>query len=148
MTRWLIGLVVVVVLIASIFVEPLQTLVFGWIGFLVRVLPKSSADGPTVLVSVAAVVLFTGGLHWAGRAWGPQWKWRYSIACSALVFVLFAAGVAMVGIFHMGAWYATSKEPVRVPTLISVSNAFGRVKTGNDMRKIAFGMHNYDSAYD
>ena len=146
MKRWHIGLALGgIALFVSIFIEPVRTLLFGWIGFLARVLPRASPDLPTVWVSVAAAVLFTAGLHWAGRAWGPHWKWRYSVALSALVYVLFAAGVAIVGLFHMGAWLATSKTPVRVPGFIS--GAVASARTRNDMKMIALNMHNYESAF-
>ena len=125
--------------------EPFQTLLFGWVGFLLRVLPRFTADRATVFVSVAAAVLFTAGLHWAGRAWRSDWKWRYSAGLTVILFVMFAAAVAMVGTFHMAAWYATAKEPVRVPT--PIGGAAARIKSSNNMKQIGLGVHNYVGVY-
>jgi prepilin-type processing-associated H-X9-DG protein len=102
-------------------------LLLGWVSFLMRVLPKVSADGPSLIVGCAAFVLFTVGVHWAGRSWrrkpvtgddaaAQPWKIRWSLAVVAVVCVLFAAGVSLVGATHQLVWLLTSDRPLVVET--------------------------------
>src|SRR5262245_509921 len=96
--------------------------VFGWLAFLSRVVPRLRPDPATVIVAIVAVVLFAAGVHALGRSWrrstdGPGWSVRCSVAVSVLVFVLFAAGTAMIGIAHQIGWLASSPEPTWVTTL-------------------------------
>src|SRR5206468_3147156 len=90
------------VLVLGCFEVP-RTLLFGWLFFLARVLPRMTVDAPSVAVGGVAVLLFTAGVHLIGRAWrqasshvvGP-WKRRWSLAVVAVVFLLFASGIALV----------------------------------------------------
>jgi prepilin-type processing-associated H-X9-DG protein len=61
------------------------------------------------------------------------------------MFVMFAAAVAMVGTFHMATWYATAKEPVRVPT--PIGGAAARMKSRQNLKQIGLGLHNYEGVY-
>jgi prepilin-type processing-associated H-X9-DG protein len=99
------------------------TLLFGWIGFLVRVLPQVRVDRPSVAVGCAALVLFAAGVHWMGKGWArrfpgaegaaqQKWKRRWSLTIVAAVCLLFAAGVALVGIVHQAVWLINSPEPL------------------------------------
>jgi prepilin-type processing-associated H-X9-DG protein len=122
-------------------------LLLGWAGFLARVLPRLSPDMPTVVATLVALALFTCGVHWLGRKTSgtspaARWTWRRSVALTALVFVLFAAGVAMVGLAHMSYWLATSPEPIRV----TVSwNAPFRAKSQNNLTQQGLAILNYEA---
>ncbi|MFO0929005.1 MAG: hypothetical protein U0736_18620 [Gemmataceae bacterium] len=89
-------------------VEAPVALLFGWIVFLYRVVPQIALDGPTLAVSATALVLFTAGVHGFGHRWaagsGRRWRLRASLALVAAVVVLFAAGVAVIGIAHQTGW--------------------------------------------
>jgi prepilin-type processing-associated H-X9-DG protein len=119
------GLILLGVFVAP---EAPAALALGWVAFLTRVLPRLSPDGPTVAVSLAAVVLFTAGFHWLARTWrrhaaaqtatavGP-WRLRWSLAVVVLIFLMFTAGVAMIGVAHQLGWLLTAKEPLTRPAL-------------------------------
>jgi hypothetical protein len=100
----------------------------GWLFYLGRVLPRVSVEWPSVAVGVGAVMLFTAGVHRVGRTWARRphpgagtgsrpWRLRWSLAAVAVVFLLFAAGIALVGITHQVSWLLTSPEPLRSPAL-------------------------------
>src|SRR5262249_17442122 len=99
-------------------------LAFGWAAYLIRVVPRITVDWPSVGVGLAAIVLFTGGFHFVGRSWrkagapeAPKWRLRWSLTAVAVVFLLFVAGICMIGMTHQLGWLVTAREPVWVPTL-------------------------------
>jgi hypothetical protein len=150
-TRWkpaLIGGGVLLLCMLARFEAVLEVLL-GWIPFLARVLPRMTVDRGSVVLGCVAVVLFTAGVHAAGRAWWrsaypeakPAWKLRWSLACVGVVFLLFTAGTAVVGITHQLAWLATSPEPFRVP-------AVDLRPSPSNLREIGIGLVNYDDSID
>jgi prepilin-type processing-associated H-X9-DG protein len=96
-------------------------LVFGWIEFLFRTLPRIKMDWISVGFSCVAFVVLAGCVHFIGRGFGRSsggaWKLRWSIVGTALVALMFAAGVASVGAIHQVGWMATSPEPTLVPVV-------------------------------
>ncbi len=111
------------VLLLSFFAIP-RTLLWGWIVFIFNTVPHIKPDWPTVLLSVIATILFGAGVHWLGkrvvRYWSknnpdktslPRWTIRSSISFVSVLFLLFIAGISMVGAVHQTLWLSTSKEP-------------------------------------
>jgi prepilin-type processing-associated H-X9-DG protein len=125
-------------------------LLLGWIGFLRRVLPLITVDWPSVLVGCVAIALFALGVHWIGRAWqrdtprgegasARPWKVRWSLALVVLVFLLFAAGIAMVGTVHQVGW------------LLAADSLFGetvpsRQPSTSNLKWLGIAMHDHASA--
>lgn len=121
--KW-IGLGVGVLLVVGLLLLPYGAglwLLFGWVVFPFRVLPDVSVYWPSVAVGCTALVLFTAGVQWMGRAWarrapqeegrpGPRWRFRWSLALVTVVFLLFVGGTALVAVTHQGLWLATSPE--------------------------------------
>lgn len=125
------------------------SVVFGWIVFLYHTLPRMTVDGPSVFVGFAALLLFTGGVHAAGRAWrrsaaeGPRWKLRWSLTVVAGVFLLFASGISLVAIVHQTGWLLTSPEPYYVRTMRWEGSGDSR----NNLKQIGLAVLNYQSIY-
>jgi prepilin-type processing-associated H-X9-DG protein len=130
-------------------VEASFTVLFGWIGYLHRVLPQMEVDWPSVAVAGTALILFTGGVHWLGRAWRRRlavqdparsvWKTRLSLATVAVVFLLFAAGIFMIGITHQTGWLLNSEEPLTGEALKLHRGS----SSEQNLRDIGMGMKNY-----
>lgn len=88
------------------------TLVGGWISFLGRTLPQVRFDPAAAAVGAVCLVLFAAGVHWSARttwnrpATGDRpartWKPRWTFAVIATVVLLFASGLAAVGLVHTG----------------------------------------------
>lgn len=124
-------------------------LLFGWAPFLFRTLPRITVDGPSVAVAGLALVLFTLGVHRAGRAWrrragtpastSPAWKIRYSLALVAAVFILFTAGIALIGITHQTVWLLRADEPLFGTSLKTP----GPAHPTNNLKYIGIGMASY-----
>jgi hypothetical protein len=133
----------VLVVVAGPFELP-RALVLGWLFFLYRTLPRMTVDWPSVLVGCAALLLFTVGVHAAGRTWlrhsvaWPRWKLRWSITTVAVVVLLFAAGISVVGIVHQVGWLVTSPEPHYIQTI----RWRGYAATQNNLREIGIDMTN------
>ncbi len=152
MTRKQIVLCIVGVLaIVSLFFDAGQTVFFGWVGYLLRVLPQVNPDPKTVAVGIAAIIAFAIGVHWLGQAFanrktdGPRWTIRGTMAATVLVFVMFTSAVAIVGVVHMSLWLATSPEPMLAP---SVKSRFaGRMTSANNLKQFGLGFHNHYDAY-
>jgi hypothetical protein len=112
----------VALLVMAAVSEPARVLLFGWIQFLVRVLPQVTVFWPSVIAGGLALVLLLIGIHVSGRgllarqaapgSTPARWKlcWTFSIAAG--VFVLFAAGIALVALTHQLIWLAGAKEPM------------------------------------
>jgi hypothetical protein len=131
--------------------EGVWTLLFGWIGFLGRVLPKIQVNRESAAVGAIALVLFTAGVHGLGRgaarAAGAEgsprqaWRLRWTAALVALVIVAFAAGTAMIGVVHQVSWLAKSQQPL----LGEAVGAYAR-DSQQQVRTMMFGVLNHESA--
>jgi Protein of unknown function (DUF1559) len=147
---FLIGLLVV----AAIFLttEGAIALLFGWAFFIARVLPQLTVDWPTVAVGGAATVLFAIFFHRLARAclsarspapesFEPHWKVRSTAMSVSVVFLFFAAGIALIGAVHQLVWLFDSDKPLLVEELARRSNPT------NNMKMIGLGMGNYNDTY-
>ena len=90
-------------------------LAFGWLVYLVRVIPEVSVNSGAVLFAALTLLVFGVGAHhglrWLYRAWGANadedgrvWLPRWTVSFTALLVLLFAANIAVVGIVHQTAW--------------------------------------------
>jgi hypothetical protein len=114
---------------------------FGWIGFLTRVVPNAAPDWPSVIVGVAAALLFVCGVHWAGRSWRTAWTPRSTLAVSCGVVLLFAAGVAVIGIVHQVGWLASSGRPLVGESLAR------RYDSNTNLKSIGIGLQNFHDQF-
>lgn len=134
---------IIAVLLLSFF-QISRTLVWGWILFLIDVLPRIRPDWASVLLAIVATVLFAAGIHWWGRSAGraqvsqSRWSFRSTICLVSVLFLLFIAGISMVGVTHQAIWLSTSKEPRFQETLGNY-----RGSTRYAFREIGMALHNY-----
>lgn len=135
--------------------EAVQALLFGWIGFLTRVLPQVRVYWPSVALGATAFCLFVAGLHWLlvqltprasaeGEAAPVGWRFRWTAAAATMVVITFAAGIAMVGIVHQVGWLATSKAPL---TEEAIEPYFSST-TERSVRYAANGLQQYLEVYN
>jgi prepilin-type processing-associated H-X9-DG protein len=128
-------------------------LLFGWISFLARTVPRIGVDWPAVAVFGTALFLFTAGAHWVGQGWRRRvaegqgevvrgWKFRWTLAAVAVVFLLFAVGIFLVGITHQVSWLLTADEPLDGLALKSDYH-FSHER----LRGIGIGVSSYRSNY-
>jgi hypothetical protein len=113
------GLVILSMWVTS---EGVFALLFGWIGFLWRVIPKVQVNRESAAVGAIALVLFSAGVHGMARGAAratctdgePRraWRLRWTAALVTLVIVAFAAGTAMIGVVHQVSWLAKSEQPL------------------------------------
>jgi hypothetical protein len=100
----------------------LDVLLFGWLKFLSRTVPRISWNwdlvGMAGLCLGVSLVLTHGFLRWLatqiansrGKVWAWPWRWTW---CGTLSMgVLFLVGMAVGGIVHQTGWIAASPEPL------------------------------------
>jgi prepilin-type processing-associated H-X9-DG protein len=133
----------------------LLSLVFGWIWYLVRVLPEITPDVGGILTGVICVVGLTAGLHYflrwlhgqirrtgsASAPAGPPWRWRQTGVIVGVVIVMFTAGIAAVGVTHQVVWLIRSEKPFLEFT--GLHFAVARIESMNNLKQIALAAHSY-----
>jgi prepilin-type processing-associated H-X9-DG protein len=134
------GAFVLVALVVSF--EVAGALFFGWVPFLSRVLSQISPSRDIVAVSSAAVILFAAGVHWLGwtsyRSSERKWRLRWTFSIVTLVFLLFGAGTAMIGIVHQTGWLLSAEEPLTGTTLKP-----GYHSSSGNLKEFGIGFHDY-----
>jgi prepilin-type processing-associated H-X9-DG protein len=134
----------------SIPIELTFYMLTGWVLYLLRSIDQVTVDWPDVFLSLAALVLFTGGLHAFFRWLYPSfrsddftnnttWKVRWTISIVSILMLLFVAGIGTVGIVHQVAWMAHSQEPMISGSMV----AAGRSESLADLRDHENAMGNY-----
>jgi len=133
--------------------ELARALLLGWVFFLWRVLPRMRVHWGTIGVSITALVLFAGGIHWIASGWfrrkypeaivtGKKWKLRWSLGVVTGVILMFAAGTSLIGMVHQASWLATSPEPMYGSAL----KTYGR-NSHNNLFMVGLGLRNHNDTY-
>lgn len=78
----------------------------GWIHFLLRVFPEITWNLSMIASSLAVLAVAIGGLHAIARHFRKDWRVRGTLACTGVIGVLFAAAIAVSGVFHQAVWLA------------------------------------------
>lgn len=144
--------VIVALFILMALSELARALLFGWVFFLWRVLPRMRVNWGTIAVSGTALVLFAIGIHWIASGWfrrkypeaieaGMKWKIRWSLAVLAGVILMFAAGTSLIGVVHQTSWLATSPEPMYGSALKSYATNSWNLKS------MGLALHNHNDTY-
>ncbi len=118
----LVVIAIVVVLAACTFdlsglFESLSLAGFGWVAYLVRVVPRVRVDVGWLTTFLTFGLLTLIGIHLFGtwirnKAAPSETGWRFST--SAAVFLglvlLFTTGIAMVGVTHQTMWFFAGRD--------------------------------------
>jgi prepilin-type processing-associated H-X9-DG protein len=112
-------------------------LIFGWIGYLARVIPQVQSNWMAVFTGALCLVGVISLGHMLGR-WllremtGRSWKMTWTVAITAIIVLMFVAGIGAVGVAHQSVWLARSERPMfryeRSPA--------HRVKCASNLRQI------------
>ena len=141
--------------------EHTEQLILGWLYFPLRTIPRMTVDWPTVLLGSICTVLFVVGFHLTARWFvrttpgSIHWTWRSSVVTSALMFVLFASGTALVGVSHQFVWliagrHDSTSEAVAASDLGAVAaarDAARRTMTRNQLKQFGLAFLNFHDTY-
>jgi hypothetical protein len=96
-------------------------LLTGWASFLRRVGPRIQWRWDAVLTFLIALLALGLVSHYLLRwmsasraATETGWKVRWTVCGLLIVLLMFAGGIAMIGVTHQTAWLATGEEPLFV----------------------------------
>ena len=111
---------VLVFVLSSLGPQISEALVFGWMGFLSRTLPRITWNldlvGMALLCLAGLLGMAHGFLRWlsaqiaAARGIAWSWPWRWTWCGVAAVAIVFLVGMAVGGIAHQVGWMASSPE--------------------------------------
>lgn len=133
-------------------------IVFGWVWYLIRVVPQVGVAWDGVLTAAVCLVLFLAGSH-AVLAWlyehlgseaekgdpAPRrWKPRWTAALGLLIVLMFVAGLSTAGIVHQAGWLLTSPEPLVHSGMGAVIR---RAISTNNLKGIGLALDNYHAAH-
>ena len=134
---------------AFIFEIPLRVM-FGWALFLWHTVPRVSVVWSDVAMAAVFFVAFGTGLHgfflWLSREIATKrgepaapWPPRRTFSLVGLIVLIFASGIAAVGITHESVWMARMQES----WLNADSQATIRARSRHNVHAIGIGFHNF-----
>jgi prepilin-type processing-associated H-X9-DG protein len=125
-------------------------LAFGWVAFLVNVLPQVQVAWGGVALAVICLVAFAVGAHWffgwliAQIKPENRWKVRWTASLVGVIVVMFVAGMATAGMVHQAGWLLSSKQWLKNG---GASEAARRSQSVNNLKQIGLALHNYNSVF-
>lgn len=145
--------IILAVTAGQVAVQMSVALVFGWWNYLARVIPRVTVSRAGLITVLLCGALFTFGLHnflkWLHRGMiGGEHPWKVRWTCSivGVVVLMFAAGIATVGMTHQTAWLMTSKRPLTDAHPDHFGGGSRQVEW--NLKMIALAVSNYASAHE
>lgn len=136
------GLLLLGIPYPEIFLESLLLFTLGWLYFLARVIPELEWNLSMIASSLIVLGIAVVGFHFIARRLRAGWRFRWTLACTGLGGALFAAAIAVTGIFHQGVWLVKDKNIVydssRSIVVTNISNA----------RQLLLGLRVFDEDND
>ncbi len=115
---------------------------FGWIRFFERVLPELEWNPSMIASSLIALTAAIVGFHAIARRLRKGWRFRWTLAFTGLGSVLFAAAIAVTGIFHQGVWFFKSENLTYDRSTSRLTNNI------NNVRQLVILMRTFESEKD
>ena len=106
------------ILVGSGWLEIGWTLLTGWIGFIMRVVPQIGWNWDLIGMGVVGSAFMLAGTQWfmnsiiKGKGQGHTWPWRRTWCFASCLGLTFLMGSAVVGAIHQASWMVTGKEPL------------------------------------
>ena len=139
--------------------ETVFQIAFGWVLFLLRVVPRITIDWSATTTALVCLVVLSVGLHLFLR-WlhetilqakaadqVSRWRPRWTGMILALLVSMFVAGVSAVGFSHQLVWLFSAREPI-LHTSGGIRGAAALMKSASHLRQIVSATHNYHQAYN
>jgi hypothetical protein len=124
-----------------------DSILFGWVRFLQRVLPAVRFDLSGVMLGVVAALLLVIVLHFQIRkvrnSSERKWSLRGTLAIVVAGLGSCVAGICLVGLIHEMLWMARSEKPIM--HWGTMRRAARKVQSLSQIRNIAVGLHIYES---
>jgi prepilin-type processing-associated H-X9-DG protein len=152
---WLLVFFVLLCLGEGVLPDFAFALAFGWIIYLMRVLPEVRINWEGVATAVTCLALFVIGAHiflgWfyqqvAGGK-GPvdrRWRRRWTTWLVGGILLMFVSGLAAAGVAHQVGWLITSPEPI---VQGGMSPVVWRAQSTNNLKQIGLGLRNYHDVF-
>lgn len=119
-------------------------LAFGWLFYLIEVVPQTQFNVELLLCSLGALLLGTFGLQllMSRLRASNRWPWRWTLAWCAMLVVMFSTSIAAVGIVHQTGWL------FRLPGWIEMGGMGTQMKAVNNAKQVVLAARQYASAHD
>ena len=127
--------------------EALALVTFGWVAFVVRVLPQVTINSGGLVMAVLALGTSAMLAHSIGSwFWNPShaerpWRFKWTAMFLAMVAMMFAAGISVVAITHQTIWLVRNPGPWLKYEFIK--ERANRVKCASNMRQIGQAIELY-----
>jgi hypothetical protein len=133
----------------GILIQVSESLLFGWITYLRRVLPRISFNAEIATNATVALTLATLGLHgilvWWTRSRGDgksAWRFGWTLKITLMVLLLFATSIAATGIVHQVGWLARADRLTYDASQAYLSRDMA------EMRRVAIALREYEKNED
>lgn len=141
-----VGVVVILLMFSELFslLEiPLRVL-FGWLFYLVEVIPRTQINFELLLCSLGALLLGMAGMQclMSRLRAANRWPWRWTLTWCAMLVVMFSTSIAAVGIVHQTGWL------FRLRGWIEMGGMGTQMKAVNNAKQVVLAARQYASEHN